>query len=49
MNLKKILGWALMILVAYWLLTHPNSQGVGAVFGWLNATGASLAGFLNHP
>ena len=51
MSLKKILGWAVVITVAYYTFTKPTAT-VAAMHGVLHLltrAGSSLAAFLSHP
>jgi hypothetical protein len=49
MQVKKIAGWAVVIFLAYYLLTKPTEAGafVQHVLGWLKDAGSSIATFLN--
>jgi hypothetical protein len=49
MQLKKIAGWAVVVFIAYYLLTKPTGAGhfVQTVIGWLKDAGSSIATFLN--
>jgi hypothetical protein len=46
--LKKILGWAVVIFIAYYLFTQPTgaANDMHGVFGLLTRAGNSLATFL---
>ena len=48
MSLKKILGWAVVITVAYYTFTKPTAAMHG-VLHLLTRAGSSLAAFLSHP
>lgn len=50
MELKKILGWAIVILIAYYLFTKPSGSAgaMQGVFHLLTRAGVGLAGFLTH-
>jgi hypothetical protein len=49
MNVKKILTWALVIFIAYYLFTEPAGAAnfMQGVFSLLRTAGSSLATFLN--
>jgi hypothetical protein len=49
MKLKKIVGWAVVIFLAYYLYTQPSGAAgsVHNVFHVLRLAGSSLATFLN--
>jgi hypothetical protein len=49
MNVKKILTWALVVFIAYYLFTQPAGAAnfMHGVFGLLRTAGSSLATFLN--
>jgi hypothetical protein len=48
MSLKKILGWAVVIFIAYYLFTDPAGAAsvMRSIFGLLSRAGNSLATFL---
>jgi hypothetical protein len=49
MQAKKIIGWAVVVFIAYYLLTKPTGAA-GAVhnlFNLLKQAGSSIATFLN--
>ena len=50
MSLKKIIGWAVVITLAYYLFTKPTSTvaAMHGVFGALGRAGGNLANFLNN-
>lgn len=47
--LKKIIGWAIVIFIVYYLATDPHGAAhfVHGVFTWLQGAGRSLATFVN--
>jgi hypothetical protein len=49
MSLKKILGWAVVIFIAYYLFTQPTGAAntMQSIFHLLTDAGNSLATFLN--
>ena len=49
MNAKKIAGWAVVIFIAYYLLTSPTGAAnfVHNILNLLKQAGTSLATFLN--
>lgn len=49
MPLKKIVGWAVVVFLVYYLVTQPHGAGhaIGVVLNWLKSAGSSLATFLN--
>lgn len=49
MNLKKLLGWAVVIFIAYYVLTDPTAAGGTAhhLINDLKGAGNSLASFFN--
>jgi hypothetical protein len=49
MNLKKIAGWAVVVFLAYYLLTKPTgaANAVHNGFDLLRQAGSSIATFLN--
>lgn len=49
MSLKKILGWAVVIFIAYYLFTKPTgaANAMHGVFHLLGQAGNSLATFLS--
>jgi hypothetical protein len=49
MQVKKIVGWAVVIFLAYYLVTKPTgaANAMTHLFGLLKNIGASLATFLN--
>jgi hypothetical protein len=50
MQVKKIVGWAVVIFIAYYLLTKPlgAANAMQHLFGLLKDAGASLATFLSN-
>ena len=48
MSLKKILGWAVVIFIAYYLFTKPTGAAgvMRGLFHLLSEAGSSLATFL---
>jgi hypothetical protein len=48
--LKKVLTWALIAFVIYYLATSPDGAAhvVTSALDWLKSAGNSLATFLNH-
>jgi hypothetical protein len=50
MNLKKILGWAVVIFIAYYLFTKPTGAAgaMRGLFHLLSQAGSSLATFLTN-
>jgi hypothetical protein len=49
MSLKKILGWAFVVFIAYYLFTQTTgaASAMRGVFHVLNEAGSSLATFLS--
>jgi hypothetical protein len=49
MSLKKILGWAVVVFIAYYLFTQPTgaASAMRGVFHVLKEAGRSLATFLS--
>ena len=49
MNAKKIAGWAVIIFIAYYLLTSPTGAAnfVHNILNLLKHAGTSIATFLN--
>jgi hypothetical protein len=49
-NLKKILMWALIIFVVFYLFTNPDGAAhfLSAVFTTLKSAGKSFSTFLSH-
>ena len=49
MNVKKILGWAAVIFLVWYLVTNPTgaAQAVQGLLGLLKSAGNSLATFFN--
>jgi hypothetical protein len=49
MSLKKILGWAAVIFIIFYLITDPTGAAalVGKILALLRTAGASLATFFN--
>jgi hypothetical protein len=47
-SLKKILGWAVVVFIAYYMFTSPTGApgAMQGLFHWLADTGHSLAYFL---
>jgi hypothetical protein len=50
MSLKKILGWAVVIFIAYYLFTSPTGAAsvMRNLFHLLSEAGSSLATFLTN-
>jgi hypothetical protein len=50
MQVKKIAGWAVVVFLAYYLLTRPTgaANAVQHLFGLLENAGSSLATFFNN-
>jgi hypothetical protein len=51
MSLKKILGWAIVIFIAYYLFTKPTGAAAAmqGVFHVLSLAGTNLDPFLTAP
>lgn len=49
MNLKRILGWAVIIFIAYYIFTDPSGAGATAhgLLNGLQHAGNSVASFFN--
>jgi hypothetical protein len=49
MNARRIIGWAVVVFIAYYLLTKPTgaATAVHNLFNLLKAAGSSIATFLN--
>jgi hypothetical protein len=49
MPLKRILGWAVVVFIAYYLFTKPTgaASAMRGVFHLLSQAGSSLATFLS--
>jgi len=49
MNVKKIVTWAIVVFIAYYLFTQPTgaANAMHNLFNLLAAAGHSLATFLN--
>jgi hypothetical protein len=49
MNAKKIAGWAVVVFIAYYLLTKPTGAAnvVHNILNLLKQAGSSIATFLN--
>ncbi len=49
MPAKKIITWAVVVFLIYYLVTQPQGAGhaIGSILGWLKNAGSSLATFLN--
>jgi len=47
--LKKIITWAIVIFVVYYLATNPTGAAnfVSSAFDWLKSAGAAMATFVN--
>jgi hypothetical protein len=47
--LKKIITWAIVIFVVYYLATNPTGAAnfVTDAFNWLKSAGAAMATFVN--
>ena len=50
MNVKKIVTWALVVFVVFYLLTDPNGAAnfVSHVLDGLKSAGKSLSTFISH-
>lgn len=50
MQLRRIAGWALVIFLAYFLITRPAgaATAVHHIFNGLKSAGSSLATFVNN-
>jgi hypothetical protein len=50
MQVKKIVGWAVVVFLAWYLVTKPTgaATAVQHLFGLLKSAGSSLATFLNN-
>jgi len=49
MQVKKIVGWAIVIFLVYYLVTKPvgAAAAMNTLFNMLRSAGSSLATFLN--
>jgi hypothetical protein len=49
MNVKKILTWAIVIFIGYYLITQPTgaANAMNHLFALLRQAGSSLATFFN--
>jgi hypothetical protein len=49
MQLKKVVGWAVVVFLAWYLFTQPAAAGnaVHGLLGLLQQAGSSIATFLN--
>lgn len=49
MNMKKVLGWAAVIFIVFYLVTDPTgaAHAVTNLLGLLKTAGSSLATFFN--
>jgi hypothetical protein len=49
MQIKKVLGWAVVVFLAWYLFTQPAAAGnaVHNLLGLLQQAGSSIATFLN--
>ena len=49
MPIKKIVGWAIVIFLAYFLITKPHAAAsdTHGLFSWLDDVGHSLTVFFN--
>jgi hypothetical protein len=49
MQIKKVLGWAVVVFLAWYLFTQPAAAGntVHNLLGLLQKAGGSIATFLN--
>jgi hypothetical protein len=49
MQIKKIVGWAVVVFLAWYLITQPTAAGhaVHNLFSVLQRAGSSVATFLN--
>lgn len=50
MQIKKVAGWAVVVFLAWYLITKPTGAGhaVQHLIGLLKSAGSSLATFLNN-
>ncbi len=50
MPIKKIVTWAVVVFLAYYLITKPTGAATAMqhLFGLLKSAGSSLATFLGH-
>jgi hypothetical protein len=49
MQIKKVLGWAVVVFLAWYLFTQPAAAGTAVqhLLGLLKQAGSSIATFLN--
>jgi hypothetical protein len=49
MQIKKVVGWAIVVFLAYYLVTKPHAAGhaVQGLFNMLKSAGDSLATFFS--
>jgi len=49
MQIKKVLGWAVVVFLAWYLFTQPAAAGAAVqnLLGLLKQAGSSVATFLN--
>jgi hypothetical protein len=49
MQIKKVLGWSVVVFLAWYLFTQPAAAGnaVHTLLGLLQQAGSSIATFLN--
>jgi hypothetical protein len=49
MQIKKVIGWAIVVFLAYYLVTKPHAAGhaVQNLFSMLKSAGDSLATFFS--
>ena len=49
MTVKKVVGWAIVIFLAWWVFTRPTSaaSAVHSVFNLIRAAGNSVATFFS--
>jgi hypothetical protein len=50
MPVRKIVGWVIVIFLAYYLVTQPTgaANAMHSLFNGLRSIGSSLATFFNH-
>ena len=48
--MKKVLGWAAVVFVIYYLVTSPDGAAhvVDVAVAWVKSAGSSLGTFLNN-
>jgi hypothetical protein len=49
-NARKLIGWAVVLFIAFYLLTDPNGAAafVGHALNGLKSAGRSLSTFISH-